>query len=62
MKTYFIDVDITMSTTLEVDANNEQEAREKARESINNNPYDVIRLGGYYVSHEIIDVYDDEEQ
>ena len=52
---YAIDVDVTMSRRYYVEANNDEEAREKVEELLKNNPYDYDQMDTY-VGHEIIEV------
>ena len=59
MKTFSVDVDITMSKTIEVLAENEEQAMSKVREMINKNPYDYANNFSHYVGYEIINA--DEE-
>jgi hypothetical protein len=59
MKTFSVDVDITMSKTIEVLAENEEHAMSKVREMIDKNPYDYTNNFSHYVGYEIINA--DEE-
>jgi hypothetical protein len=59
MKTFSVDVDITMSKTIEVLAENEEQAMSKVREMIDKNPYDYTNNFSHYVGYEIINA--DEE-
>lgn len=61
MKTFVVDVDITMSKSFEVEAENEQQARNKVYSMIKSNPYDYTHGFTHYVNHEIVDAYEEEE-
>ena len=53
-KNYSVSIDITMSKTIEVEANSEEEAIAKANEMVANNPYNYTNGFSHYVSHEAI--------
>lgn len=59
-KKFFIDVDITMSKRIYVDAENEEDARKIANESVKKEAFYYARHADAYVSHEITDVDEDE--
>ena len=61
MKTYAVDVDITISKRFYVDAENEKEARKIANEKVRNYPHYYYTKADAYVSHEITDVNEDED-
>ena len=56
MKKFDVSVDITMSKSIEVEAENETEAMAKVREMIDNNPYNYTNGFSHYVGHEVISV------
>ena len=56
MKNYCISVDITMSKTLEVEAESEQQAKNIVCGKFKANPYDLAYGFTSYVNHEITDV------
>ena len=60
MKTFSVDVDITMSKTIEVLAENEEHAKEIADSMINNNPYGYTNGFSHFVSYEIIDATEED--
>jgi len=49
MKNYDVSVDITMSKSISVEANSEEEAMKKVEEMINENPYDYTNNFSHYV-------------
>lgn len=59
MKNFSVSVDITMSKTICVEAENEEQAMAMAEAMISNNPYDYAHNFSHYVSHEVIDVEED---
>lgn len=61
MKQFEVDIDITMSKRIYVDAENEDEAREKVENNMKENPYQYAYDFAAYVSHEITDVNEDED-
>lgn len=58
MKQFAVNVDITMSKTIYVEAENENEAIELANEKVNNDPYEAIRNADAYVDHYVVDTYE----
>ena len=60
MKQFEVDVDITMSKRIYVDAENEDEAREKVEQRMKENPYEYAHSFDAYVKHEITDVNEEE--
>ena len=60
MKNYCVYVDITMSKGIFVDAENDEEAMKKASEMVEKDPYYYGRNADCYVSHEVIDVIEEE--
>lgn len=54
MGTWNVQVDITMSKEVTVEANSEEEAIKKVNELINKNPYDYTYNFSHYVNHEAI--------
>ena len=61
MKNYVVDVDITMSRSFEVEAENEQQAKNKVYAMIKANPYDFTHGFTHYVNHEIVEANEVEE-
>lgn len=59
MKSFTVDVDITVSKRIYVDAKNEEEAKAKA-EVLMKYPHYYYTKADAYVSHEITDVYEDD--
>ena len=55
MEKYYVNVDITMSKTIQVEAENEAEAMEKVDNLIGENPYNYTSNFSHYVTHEVID-------
>ena len=51
---YAVSMDITMSKTIEVEANSEEEAMNKANDMVANNPYNYTNGFSHYVTHEAI--------
>jgi hypothetical protein len=61
MKEYAVNVDITMSKTIYVNAKNEEEAEQLAKAKVFDDPFEVVRSADAYVTHEIIDTYEVED-
>ena len=59
-KNYCVSVDITMSKTFEIEAENDEQAMSKVREMINKNPYDYTNNFSHYVGYKIIDAYEED--
>ena len=60
MKSYIVDVDITVSKRIYVNASNEEEAKRKANEFIELIPYHYTRTMDSIVGHKIIDVNEED--
>lgn len=60
MKSYAVDVDITISKRIYVDAENEEQAKAIVDEKVKNYPHYYYTKADAYVCHEITDVYEDE--
>ena len=60
-KNFVVDVDITMSRSFEVEAENEQQAKNMVYSMIKANPYDFTHGFTYYVDHEIVDANEVED-
>lgn len=58
MKQFAVDIDITMSKRIYVDAESEEQARALAEEKMKD-PYYYTKAGAY-VSHEIIDINEED--
>ena len=61
MKTYNVSVDITMCKMVEVEAENEYDAMEKVRETIDNNPYQYTNNFSHYVTSKVVDAEEDTD-
>jgi hypothetical protein len=62
MKKFDVSVDITMSKSIEVEAENETEAMAKVSEMIDNNPYNYTNGFSHYVGHQTICADEIEEK
>lgn len=62
MKSYAVSVDITMSKTIYVDAKDEESAKALVNNWIADNPYHYAKSADNYVSSEIVDVNEDNNQ
>ena len=60
MKNYVVDVDITVSKRIYVVASNEEEAKRKANEFFEKEPYHIARNMDAIVGHKIIDVNEED--
>lgn len=58
--TFVVSVDITMSKTLYIEAESEEQAREIATCRVFNYAYDMAASADAYVSQEIVDIYPDD--
>jgi hypothetical protein len=56
MKTFILDVDFTMSKRIQVEAENEEQARMVFKRLVGDNPYNFAKDFDAYVYHDIIDV------
>ena len=61
MKNFIVDVDITMSKTIVIEAENEQQAKAIVYSMIKENPYDYTYGVTHYVNHEIVDAIKAED-
>ena len=59
MKEFIVDVDITVSKRIYVDAENEDDAMSKVDNMIGENPYDYTSDFSHYVTHEVINAEDE---
>ncbi len=55
MAVFYVNVDITMSKSVRVEADNEDDAMNKVDNMIGENPYDYTNDFSHYVTHEVID-------
>jgi hypothetical protein len=55
MAVFYVNVDITMSKSVRVEADNEADAMSKVDNMIGENPYDYTNDFSHYVTHEVID-------
>lgn len=60
MKKFNVDVDFTMSKTIEVEAENEEQAMSLVDRMISLAPYDYARDFSHLVGHKIIDAYEQD--
>lgn len=60
MKNFILDVDFTMSKRIQVEAENEEQAKEIFWQLVKENPYDYARSFDAYVGHKIIDVNEED--
>lgn len=56
MKNYAVSVDITMSKTIHVDAENEESAKTIVKNWIADDPYYYAKEADCYVSSEVVDI------
>jgi len=61
MKNYAVDVDITVSKRIYVDAENEDDARKQVEEKLRNYPHYYYTKADSYISHKITDVEEDND-
>lgn len=61
MKQFAVDIDITMSKRIYIDAENEDEAREKVEQKMEENPYEQARDFMSFVDYDITDVNEETE-
>ena len=61
MKQFAVDIDITMSKRIYIDAENEDEAREKVEPKMDENPYEQARDFDAFVDYDITDVNEETE-
>lgn len=59
MKTYAVSIDITVSRTLYVDAENEEQAKQIATEKVDKEPYYYAQFCDAFVKQETIDIHED---
>lgn len=60
-KTYFVDVDLTISVNRWIDAESEEEAKRKALEDVRREPA-FYASHGAYVGAEVAECYEDNEE
>ena len=60
MKKFSVSIDITMSKTIEIEAESENEALVKADELVKKNPYSYAKDFTHYVTHEVIEATEEE--
>ena len=61
MKEFAVDVDITVSKRIYVNAENEEEAKKKVDEEVGKYAHYFYTRADAYVSHEITDVLEEDE-
>lgn len=59
MANFIIDVDFVMSKRIQVEAENEEQAKATFERLLKRNPYDYARQFDAFVGHKIIDVNED---
>ena len=62
MKQFEVDVDITMSKRISVEAESEEHAKAIVNGWMKYNPYEYAHDFSHYIKHEIIDVNEEEEE
>jgi len=55
MAVFYVNVDITMSKSVRVEAENEADAMNKVDNMIGENPYNYTNDFSHYVTHEVVD-------
>lgn len=60
-KTFIVDVDITMSKSIAIEAESEEDAKAIINGHIKYNPYAYAHSFSHYVGHEITDVNEEED-
>lgn len=60
MKKFSVSIDITMSKTIEIEAESENTALAKADELVKENPYSYAKDFTHYVTHEVIEATEEE--
>lgn len=61
MKEFAVDVDITVSKRIYVDAENEDDARKQVGEKVRSYPHYYYTKADSYISHEITNVEEDND-
>jgi len=56
---YILDVDFVMSKRIQVEAENEEQAKATFERLLKENPYDYARQFDAFVGHKVIDVNED---
>ena len=56
MKNFIIDVDFVMSKRIQVEAENEEQARAIFERLLKENPYDYARRFDAFIGHKVIDI------
>jgi hypothetical protein len=59
-KNFSVSVDITMAKTISVEAENENDAMNKVREMIDDNPYQYANNFSHYVTSNVVDAEEEE--
>ena len=60
MKNYRVTFDITVGCTMDVEAENDEQARQIAREKMYKEPYYYARNHSHVVDYDIVDVEEEE--
>ena len=60
MANFILDVDFVMSKRIQVEAENEEQAKSIFEQKIKENPYDYARQFNAFVGHKIIDVNEED--
>lgn len=58
MKTFYVDVDVTLSTQFHIEAESQEQATEIAGKMVEENP-NYYAARGSYVEHSVIDAFED---
>ena len=56
MKNFILDVDFVMSKRIQVEAENEEQARAIFERLLKENPYDYARRFDAFIGHKVIDI------
>jgi hypothetical protein len=60
MKNFILDVDFVMSKRIEIEAENEQQAKSIFEQKMKKNPYDYARCFDAFIGHKVIDVTEED--
>jgi hypothetical protein len=61
MKGYAVDVDLTVSRRIYVEAENEEQAKARVSKWVVDDPYFYLNTADAFVGHKVIDVNEDDE-
>lgn len=60
MKKYFMHIDVTMSKIVEIEAENEEDAKKELEKKFRKNPYDIANGFSHFVDYQVIDIEENE--